>query len=103
MSRLQNQREYDDNRHKRKRDEEHHKMDNVDDRHKRKHNKEHHKKEHNDDRLKRKHDKNYHPENEFLNSFKTFIEEINNYIPLTNNIKDKKQDKEARFIQGMIP
>ena len=57
MSRLHNQREYDDNRHKRERDEEYHKMDHVDDRHKRKHNEEHHKKEHNDDRLKRKHDK----------------------------------------------
>ncbi|MBZ9606783.1 hypothetical protein G9F73_002885 [Clostridium estertheticum] len=74
MSRLRNQREYDNNRHKRKYDEEHHK------------------KEHNDERLKRKYDKNYHPEKDFLNSFKTFIAEINNYIPLENNVEDKKQD-----------
>ena len=74
MSRLHNQRKYDDNRDKRKHDEEHHK------------------KEHNDVRLKRKHDKNYHPESEFLNSLNTFIAEINNYIPLENNIEDKKQN-----------
>ena len=88
MSRLQNREEYNENRHKKKRDKEHHKMDHVDDRHKRKHNEQHHKKEHKNNRFERKHEKNYHPESEFLNSFKTFIEELNSYVPLKNNVEE---------------
>ncbi|HEY8804477.1 MAG TPA: hypothetical protein VIM42_05080 [Clostridium sp.] len=113
MSRLQNQGEYNDNRHKRKRDEDHHKRDHVDERHKRKrdeerdekhhkrdhvdeshkrkHDEENHKKEHNDVRLKSKYDKTNYQENELFNFLKTYIAENINYVPLKNNGKDKNQ------------